>query len=146
MLNEEKLVMKYCNSVGYTEDETQLFLEGGNRSRFVKGLLEAAALYLIEVEVVNAKNCASRYKVGDKFILDIAGNFISKYCPERMCIYLISQLGIPVALINERLSEGLDPNDFTFMKQVKCLDAGVECEGYGEVMLRVKVVDRRSIG
>ena len=57
-------------------------------------------------------------------------------------MYLISQLSIPVALINERLSEGLEPNDFHFMRYVKCLDAGVECYGYGEVMLKVEVISR----
>jgi hypothetical protein len=47
-----------------------------------------------------------------------------------------------VALINERLSEGLDPNQFHFMRQVRCPDAGVECSGYGEVMVQVSVVPR----
>jgi hypothetical protein len=57
-------------------------------------------------------------------------------------VYLLSQLTIPVAQINERLSEGLDPNDFHFMRYVRCLDVGVECMGYGEVMLKVQVVPR----
>jgi hypothetical protein len=59
-----------------------------------------------------------------------------------MCVYLISQLALPVALINERLGEGLEPNDFHFMRYVRCPDSGVECFGYGEVMLRVQVVPR----
>ncbi len=59
-----------------------------------------------------------------------------------MCVYLVSQLTVPVALINERLSEGLDPNDFHFMRYVRCLDTGVECLGYGEVMLKVQVIPR----
>jgi hypothetical protein len=59
-----------------------------------------------------------------------------------MCVYLISQLTIPVALINERLSEGLAPNDFHFMRHIRCPDTGVDCLGYGEVMLKVGVVPR----
>ena len=47
-----------------------------------------------------------------------------------------------MALINERLSEELDPNQFHFMHQVRCLDVGVDCAGYGEVRLGVKVVPR----
>ena len=70
------------------------------------------------------------------------GNFITKRCPKKMCVYLISQLAIPVALINERLSEALDPADFHFMRYVKCLDAGVDCLGYGEVMMQVRVIPR----
>ena len=61
-----------------------------------------------------------------------------------MCLYLISQLTIPVALINERISEALDPNDFHFMRYVRCPDAGVECYGYGEVMLKVRVGPRHK--
>jgi hypothetical protein len=51
-------------------------------------------------------------------------------------------LAVPVALINERLGEGLDPSQFHFMHQVRCLDVGVECGGYGEVRLEIKVVPR----
>ena len=95
-------------------------------------------------EVVDAKHCNSGRKVGQTFILDVDGNFITKLCPKRMCVYLVSQLTIPVALINERLSEGLEPNDFHFMRYVSP-DAGVECYGYGEVMLKIKVVPRSII-
>ena len=89
-----------------------------------------------------ARNCNSGYQAGDKFILDVDGNFITKFCPPRLCVYAISQLAVPVALINERLSEGLDPNQFHFMHQVRCLDVGVACGGYGEVRFEVKVVPR----
>ena len=71
------------------------------------------------------------------------GNFITKLCPSRLCVYLLSQLTIPVALINERLSEGLDPNQFHFTHSVRCPDTGVECGGYGEVMVEIKVVTPR---
>src|SRR4030067_3846578 len=94
-----------------------------------------APLYSIAVEVVAAKNCNSGYQVGDKFILDGDGNFVTKLCPPRMCVYLMAQMPVPVALINERLSEGLDPNQFHFMRHVRCPDAGAECSGYGEVMV-----------
>ena len=108
----------------------------------MRRLAKAAPLYSIEAEVVEAKHCNSRHEKGDKFILDIDGNLITKLCPKKMCVYLISQLTIPVALIDERLSEGHDPNSFHFMRYVRCPDAGVECLGYGEVMLRVQVIPR----
>ena len=41
-----------------------------------------------------------------------------------------------------QLSEAHDPNDFHFMRYVRCLDVGVECLGYGEVLLKVKVIPR----
>jgi hypothetical protein len=139
---EERIIKKYGDRVGYTETELEKFHEGGHRIRQVKRLARAASRYSIQAEVVQAKHCNSGHAVGEIFILDVDGNFISKYCPKKMCVYLISQLTIPVALINERLSEELEPNDFHFMRNVKCLDAGVECSGYGEVMLKVYVIPR----
>lgn len=142
MEKDDEIIKRYGERVGYGEKEVVKFKEGRHRVRQVKRLSQAAPKHTIEAEVVKAKHCNSGYRTGDKFILDVDGNFISKLCPKRMCVYLVSQLTIPVALINERLSEGLEPNQFHFMHYVRCPDVGVECSGYGEVMLRVQVVPR----
>jgi uncharacterized repeat protein (TIGR04076 family) len=138
----EDTIRRYGERVGYADAEIETFHEGGHRIRHVKRLSEASPLYTIEAEVVEARHCNSGYEKGQKFILDVDGNFITKLCPKRMCVYLISQLAIPVALIDERLSEALDPNNFHFMRYVRCPDVGVECLGYGEVLLRVQVIPR----
>jgi len=138
----EKVVERYGQRVGYTKAEVERFHEGGHRIRHVSHLSQVAAKYSVQAEVINSKNCNSGHTVGQTFILDVDGNFITKLCPSRMCVYLISQLTIPVALINERLGEGLEPNDFHFMRYLRCLDSGVDCYGYGEVMLKVQVVPR----
>ena len=139
---EEDIVAKYCNRVGYTDSEKKKFRKRGHRVRHVKRLAKAAPLYSIEAEVVKARHCNSGHQEGQKFVLDIDGNFITKLCPKKMCVYLISQLTIPVAQINERLSEGHKPNNFHFMRYVRCPDVGIECLGYGEVMLKVQVIPR----
>ena len=51
-------------------------------------------------------------------------------------------LDLPVALINERFSDALDPYDFHFMRYKRCPDVWIECIGYCEVMLRAQVVQR----
>jgi uncharacterized repeat protein (TIGR04076 family) len=140
----DDIIKKYGERVGYSDAELKAFYEGGHRIRQVERLSKAAALYSIEADVVQSKHCNSGYKPGDKFIMDVDGNFVTKLCPRRMCVYLVAQLAIPVAQINERLSEGLEPNDFHFMRYVKCPDAGVDCMGYGEVMLRVRAVPRQG--
>jgi len=140
-MNDE-VIRKYGQRVGYCDSEIETFREGGHRVRHVQRLSQAAALYSIEAEVVQARNCNSGHIIGQKLILDIDGNLITKLCPKRACVYLVSQLTIPVALINERLNEGLEPNDFHFMRYVRCPDTGVECLGYGEVMLKVRAVPR----
>ena len=138
----EEIIQGYGKRVGYTDQEMEKFHEGGHRLRHVTRLSKSAPLYSIEAEIVEASHCNSRHKKGQKFILDVDGNLITKLCPKKMCVYLISQLAIPVALINERLSEGHDPNDFHFMRYVRCPDVGVECLGYGQVMLKVQVIPR----
>ena len=143
-MEKEDIIRRYSQRVGYTSSETERLCEEKSHVRHLTNLAKAAPLYSIEAAVVTARHCNSGYKEGDTFVLDVDGNFITKLCPKRLCVYLLSQLTIPVALINERLSEELDPNDFHFMKIVRCPDVGVECSGYGEVMLRVQAVPREK--
>jgi uncharacterized repeat protein (TIGR04076 family) len=141
----KEIVQKYGSRVKYSERELQTFHHEGHRVRHVERLSKAAPLYSIEAEVIESHHCNSGHTKGQKFILDIDGNLITKLCPKKICVYLISQLTIPVALINERLSESLSPNDFHFMRYVRCPDAGVECLGYGEVTLKVKAIPRTKL-
>jgi hypothetical protein len=138
----DDIIKKYGQRVRYSDSEMEEFREGGHRVRHVKRLSEAAPLYCIEAQVVRSRNCNSGHVEGQKLVLDVDGNFVTKLCPKKMCVYLVSQLAIPIAQINERLSEGHDPNDFHFMRYVRCPDVGVECLGYGEVMLKVSVIPR----
>lgn len=140
----ETRVERYARRVGFTPEEVEAFHEGGHRIRHVEQLAKAAPLYSIKAEVVKSRNCNSGHKVGQKIVLDIDGNFITKLCPKRLCVYLVSQLTVPVALINERLNEGHDPGDIHFMRYVRCLDVGVDCLGYGEVMVKVTVGPREE--
>ena len=145
MTEENKYLQRFARRVGYTPEELEQFGPGDPRLRQIEGLSQAAGKYSIEAKIVSAKNCNSGYQEGDAFILDVDGNFITKLCPTRLCVYAMSQLMVPVALINERLSEGLDPNQFHFMHQVRCPDVGVECAGYGEIMMQVRVVPRVKV-
>jgi uncharacterized repeat protein (TIGR04076 family) len=139
---QEDIIQRYARRVGYSASEIERFQEGGHRIRQVRRLSRAASRYSIVAEVVQARHCNSGHTVGQSFTLDVDGNFITKLCPKRMCVYLVSQLSVPVALINERLSESLAPDDFHFMRYVRCPDVGVDCYGYGEVMLKVQVRPR----
>lgn len=138
----EGRIRRYGKRVGYTDAEMEKFMEGGHRVRQVNRLSAAAPLHSIEAEVVESRNCNSGHGKGQKFVMDVDGNLITTLCPKKMCVYLVSQLTIPIALINERLSEGLEPNDFHFMRNVHCPDAGVDCMGYGKVTVQVRVVPR----
>jgi uncharacterized repeat protein (TIGR04076 family) len=142
MLDDKDPIQAFIHRVNYGVEEIKQFREGGHRPRHVRRLAEAAPKYSIEARVVEARHCNSGYRKGDRFILDMDGNCIARLCPKKLCVYLVSQLVIPVALINERLSEGLEPGDFHFMRYVRCQDAGVARMGYGEVTLKVNVIPR----
>jgi len=135
---------RFGAKVGYDEEETERFREGGHRVRHVERLARASRDWSIEVEIVGSRHCNSGHIKGQKLLLDADGNFITRHCPKRICVYLASQLALPVALINERLSEGLPPGDFHFTRMVRCMDVGVERLGYGEVLARVRVVPREA--
>jgi uncharacterized repeat protein (TIGR04076 family) len=141
-MDEQQVFKRFAARVGYTPEEMEQFKEGDPRLRQINRLARVASKYSIVAEVVQAQNCNSGYHVGDKIVLDVDGNFITKLCPERLCVYAMAQLVVPVALINERLSENLDPDQFHFMKFVQCPDLGVDCAGYGRVRFEIKVVPR----
>ncbi len=135
---------RFADRVGYDQTDKDRFEPGDPRLRHMERMAEAAKRYTIEVEVVEARHCNAEHEVGDKFVLNADGLFLTKLCPKKMCVYAMAQLVVPVPLINERLSEGLDPNKFHFMRQVACPDVGVECAGYGRIVMQVRVVPREK--
>ncbi|MFC1836481.1 hypothetical protein ACFL2Q_17455 [Thermodesulfobacteriota bacterium] len=139
---DREALNRFGDRVGYSEEDLESIPQGDSRTRHIGNIAKVAASYSIEAKLVKSIHCNSGYRVGDRFVLDVDGNFIGKLCPKKLCVYAISQLAIPVALINERLSEGLSPNEFHFMHNVRCLDVGVECKGYGGIMMEVKVIPR----
>ncbi len=139
------ILQRYGQRVGYSQDDLAHIGPTDHRARHISRLAKAAPLYSIVAEVISSQHCNSGHKVGDRLVLDVDGNLISKLCPKRICVYLASQLTIPVAQINERLGAGLEPGDFHFMRQLSCPDLGVECQGYGRVIMQVKVVPRGEV-
>ncbi|MGD8561272.1 MAG: hypothetical protein PVG03_02000 [Desulfarculaceae bacterium] len=145
-MGKKEALQRFADRVGYAPSEVARFDNDDPRIRHMERIAPAAAKNSIIAEVVNARHCNSGYRPGDKFVMDVDGNFISKLCPKKMCVYLVAQMMVPVALINERFSEGLDPNEFHFMREVHCPDSGVNCGGYGEVMVRMSVRPRQGQG
>ena len=97
-MDENKALKRFGELVGYTEADLEQFQAGDPRLRQMERLGRAAARYSIPAEVVQARHCNSGYQRGDKFILDVDGNFITKFCPSKLCVYAVSQLAVPVAL------------------------------------------------
>ena len=92
---QDDTIHRYARRVGYSAPESERLHDGGHRIRQIRRLSEAASRYAIVAEVVKARHCNSGHKVGQSFTLDVDGNFITKLCPKRMCVYLVSQLSNP---------------------------------------------------
>lgn len=128
--------------LGYNDEEMKKFRE--NR-RNVQVLAKAPELMnkTIVVEVVESRNCNSQHKVGDRFIFDGAGNLLTKKCPKRICIYALAQLPQLIFAANELVYAGVDPNEMRF-NRVGCFDVGVDCGGWGHIVMGIKVEERQK--
>ncbi len=142
-MKESDSMFKMVQSrLGYTDGEMELF---SSDPRNVEVLMKAPELRnkTIVAEVVESHGCNSRHRIGDKFHLDSAGNLISALCPEKMCVYAVSALKHVVFAMGEMLLTGVDPNRIRF-RRTGCCDVGLECGGWGRVVIEVRMEDRKK--
>ena len=128
--------------LGYTDEDMAKF-RADPRNEEVLGESPGLMNKTIVAEVVESHGCNSQHKVGDKFYLDGAGNLISKLCPKRMCLYAVSALKPAVFAVNELFYAGVDPNGLRF-NRTGCSDVGVECGGWGRLVMEIRVEDRKK--
>ena len=127
--------------VGYTDEEMKEFRENPrNEDVLSKG--PALMNKTIVVEVVKSHGCNSQHKEGDKFYFDGAGNLITKLCPKRICIYALSSVATAIFASNELFYAGVDPNEMRF-KRFGCFDVGVKCGSWGNIVMEIRVEDRK---
>ena len=127
--------------LGYTDEEMKAFRKNPRNENV---LFKAPALMkkTIVVEVVESQGCNSQHKVGEKFYFDGAGNLITKLCPKRICIYALSSASKLIFASNELFYAGVDPNEMLF-KRAGCFDVGVQCGGWGHIVMEIRVEDRK---
>jgi uncharacterized repeat protein (TIGR04076 family) len=128
--------------LGYNDEEIERFR---NNPRNADVLAKASELMnkTIIAEVVESRNCNSQHKVGDKFIFDGAGNLLTKKNPKRICIYALAELPKFIFAINELVYAGADPSKIRF-KRTGCFDVGVACDGWGHIMMEIKIEERQK--
>ena len=132
-------VMK--DRLGYTDQEMKAFRENPRNDDVVS---KAPTLMnkTIVLTVVESHGCNSQHKIGDKFIFDGAGNLLSKHSPEKICVYAINAAVPLIYAANELFYAGADPNEMRF-KRSACIDVGVQCGGWGRIVIELSVQDRK---
>jgi uncharacterized repeat protein (TIGR04076 family) len=126
----------------YTDEEFAQFRADPRNADVLSKTAELAKKVII-LEVVEAHGCNTGYKVGDKFYFDGAGNLLTKMCPEKVCGYSLNAALMMVYAANEMIYAGVDPNEMRF-KRASCFDVGLECGGWGKVVLELRVEDREK--
>jgi uncharacterized repeat protein (TIGR04076 family) len=128
--------------LGYTDEEMKAFRENPRNGDV---LSKAPALLgkTIVLTVVDSHGCNSQHKVGDKFTFDGAGNLLTKHCPEKVCIYALNAATSMIFASNELFYAGVDPNEMRF-RRAACFDVGVQCGGWGRIVLELSVKDRKK--
>lgn len=126
--------------LGYNDEEMKVFRENP-RNEDVLSKAPALLNKTIVLTVVESHGCNSQHKVGDKFTFDGAGNLLTKLCPGKICIYALNAAAGMIFASNELFYAGVDPNDMRF-KRAACFDVGVQCGGWGRIVLELSVQDR----
>ncbi len=127
--------------LGYSDQEMALFRQNPRNEDVLSKAAELMNKTIV-AEVVESHGCNSQHKVGDRFVMDGAGNLISKLCPERICIYAVQAMGPAVFAAGELLSAGVDPNQMRF-NRTGCFDVGVQCGGWGRIVMEIRTEDRK---
>ena len=135
-------VMK--DHLGYTDEEMKAFRENP-RNEDVLSKAPALLDKRIVLEVVASQGCNSRHKVGDKLYFDGAGNLLTNRGPKKIFIYALNAAASMIFASNELFYAGVDPNDMRF-KRAACFDVGVQCGGWGRIVLELSVQDRKDSG
>ncbi len=129
------------NHLGYSDLEMDKFKKNPNNEQILLKVPELLNKTIV-AEVVKSHGCNSQHKVGDKFYFDGAGNLLTGLCPKRICIYALKSFATLIYGANELIYAGINPNDLRF-KRVGCHDVGVECGGWGNIVLEIRVEDRK---
>jgi hypothetical protein len=132
----------YQKHLGYSDDEMKKFRQNP-RNEDVISKAPALMNKTIVVEVVDSHGCNSQHKVGDKFYFDGSGNLLTKLCPSRICFGALGAMPQLIAMAQELFYAGVDPNEMRF-KRVNCGDVGLECGGWGRLVMEIKVEDRQK--
>ena len=131
------------NHFNYSDEEFEEFINNPRNQDIFSRVPELLNKTMI-VEVLEATGCNSKHKKGDKFYFDGSGNLLTKYGPKKICVYALAQIEHLIYTAQELFYAGVDPNEMRF-KRAKCIDIGLKCGGWGNVLMEFRMVDRDSL-
>ena len=125
--------------LGYSDKELEDF-KNNPRNRKVLGKWNDLANKTIIFDVIESHGCNINHKVGDRFLFGATGYMLAHKCPKKICPYIMPAMVRMMSIIQERIYEGLDP--LPLFSRGQCDDVGIECGGWGRVIIEPRIVDR----
>ena len=125
----------------YNDEEMKIFKDNPRNEVVISKARELKNKTII-IEVIHSHGCNSQHSVGDKFVFDGFGNLITKLSPSRICVGILSSLSSLIFSAHELMYADVDPNTMKF-NTVDCIDVGIQCGGWGKVVVKLRVEDRK---
>ncbi len=121
----------------YNDEEMKLFRENSRNESAISKIPLLMNMKFI-FEVVNSHGCGCKHKKGDKIYFDGIGQLIPELSPKRICAFSISAVSQLIFTAQELVYAGVDPNEMR-LNRVGCYDVGINCGGWGNVVLEISV-------
>jgi len=139
----EEMKENIKNHYGYNTEELDVYLENPRNQEVLSKSLKLLGKTFV-IEIIESHGCNSQHKMGDKFYFDGAGNLLTKKSSKKICIYALAELDKVLFAAGELLFAGINPNEMRF-KRVSCFDVGLKCGGWGQIVMELKVMDRKEV-
>jgi len=129
------------NRLGYNDEQMEKFKEDPRNHKVIQrgpDLVNKTVIF----EVIESHGCNIEHKVGDQFVFSAEGIMLTHKCPKKVCPFILPQMSFMMFTIMERIYEGLDP--LPLFNRGRCLDVGIDCGGWGNVIFETKIVDKED--
>lgn len=126
--------------LGYDDEQMRQFKDNPRNAEVLAKGMDMAGKTIV-FEVVESQGCNSQHTVGTRFYFTGDGNLITKMAPSRICAFAMPVMTQAIFAIGELFYAGVDPDAIRF-RRGGCFDVGVECGGWGNVVMEARVMDR----
>ena len=127
--------------MGYSDEELKQFIDNPRNQKVLARLTDLAHTSVV-FEIVQSHGCLVGHRKGERFIFPGAGGMDTAASAAKLCPYLMPPMTRLVAIIQERLFEGLAPAPLFNTGQ--CDDVGLDCTGLGRVIIEARI-EKRSL-
>jgi len=130
------------NRLRYSDEELALFKKEPRNTQVLTTAPDMLSKTIV-FEVVESRGCNSQHQVGTRFFFSGDGNLLTRMAPSKTCGFLLPVMGQIIYGLHELWYAGVDPNELAF-KRAGCFDVGVQCGGWGRVVVEARVLDRQE--